>query len=416
MHETLTDYPDTPLRPVLTGLLDDDEQARASAFDDLREMREYAPGEREALRLLDVVSSAEWNDWRRPEESLLRLLWNAPHLALVEPAREAFIRAIEHGDDDGAIRLALLTLLASTRTRAGLEVFADLVREHGWPPQVYPRVFMELSGNERHAGLIFPALLELSDQYLVDVGGIALRWLQSETITPDIFVGLVPQLVSRLHALLDRARGFEKEGIAWKFDEEYASIRARAGFLLDFVGWFDAPEVVTALERSTESADPWLALFGVTSLLRLGHEVPDDVLEVVAASHETRGHLWQYLENLGELHRYPNEWANLEDFAAFDMVQWLKYPTELGHEPDELELMATFEGVSEADPVVLCVWRFSGWDGDSLAAVSGPYRTDTVGPMAGSSTFSRFEAWDSRTAEEHAEAVLDTLDTWTPEA
>jgi hypothetical protein len=95
------------------------------------------------------------------------------------------------------------------------------------------------------------------------------------------------------------------------------------------------------------------------------------------------------------------------------MVQWLKYPTELGREPDVLEKMATFDAHREGGPVVLYVWRFSDHEGRLCAAVSGPYPRDGVpGPVSGASTFSRFERWETATAAEHAQAVLDTLREW----
>ena len=48
-----------------------------------------------------------------------------------------------------------------------------------------------------------------------------------------------------------------------------------------------------------------------------------------------------------------------------------------------------------------------------LAGVSGPYqRTGDPRPVQGGSTFSRFDEWGSATAEQHAEAVLETLGEW----
>lgn len=92
------------------------------------------------------------------------------------------------------------------------------------------------------------------------------------------------------------------------------------------------------------------------------------------------------------------------------MVQWLKFPTELGREPDRLEKMATFDS---DDGLRLYVWRFTSFEGEWAAAVSGPYETDAPpGPVSGPSTFSRFEAWESATAEEHAARAVETLDAW----
>jgi hypothetical protein len=74
--------------------------------------------------------------------------------------------------------------------------------------------------------------------------------------------------------------------------------------------------------------------------------------------------------------------------------------------------MAVFIGEAGGEEVALYVWRFRGLEGQWLAAVSGPYPTAIVGPMAGSSTFSRFEPWEAKSAAQHAAAVLQTLESW----
>lgn len=404
------DYPETPLRPVVLRLFDEDPAERELANRELREHRDYAPGESEAHAILELTAETDLPEsdspYSNPKHDLLFLIINAPHGSIVDVIDETYDAYDERS------RTALLALLGATRTRAGAEAFMRLLQEHGWPEGVYARVFMEIEPNSAYASVYFPALITFADQYLMEVGRIALRWLQDEAIRPELLSNTIGQLVSRLQALLDQARTYAGSGIAWMFQEGYFEIRAAAGFLLDFLGWFDQREVRPVLERAAESRDPWLALFASTSLIRLGEDVSDAILERVASSSEARGHLWQYLENLGELHRYPNEWAELEHFAAFDMVQWLKYPTELGRVPDEIELMETIDGQYFGESSRLFVWRFKGFDDEWTAAVSGPYDTSTVGPVAGPSTFSRFDAWDSASAEEHAEAVLETLAEW----
>lgn len=57
--------------------------------------------------------------------------------------------------------------------------------------------------------------------------------------------------------------------------------------------------------------------------------------------------------------------------------------------------------------------RFRTGDDPWLAAVSGIYpASPPAGPLGGSDTFSRFEEWDSKSAEEHAVAILDNLAEW----
>jgi hypothetical protein len=95
------------------------------------------------------------------------------------------------------------------------------------------------------------------------------------------------------------------------------------------------------------------------------------------------------------------------------MVSWLLYPSELGHEPDQLEQMAVFTSNQAEGLLALYVWRFRCGDGPWYAATSGPYRLEgEPSPLHGNSTFSGFDEWNTATAEEHAMAALETLAEW----
>ena len=89
-------------------------------------------------------------------------------------------------------------------------------------------------------------------------------------------------------------------------------------------------------------------------------------------------------------------------------MKWLAHPGELGREPDALERMA----VLAREGQVVYVWRFRIGRKPWQAAVSGPYPADAVGPLAGESTFSRFDPWAGKTAEEHARTIDKTLADW----
>jgi hypothetical protein len=104
----------------------------------------------------------------------------------------------------------------------------------------------------------------------------------------------------------------------------------------------------------------------------------------------------------------------LDDVCVFDWFfeGWgVRKKGELGREPEALELMEKLElDVGDATHWPLYVWRFIGDEGTWEAATSGPYQPDgPIGPVSGSYTFSRFEPWNSRSAEEHAAAIIKTL-------
>lgn len=96
------------------------------------------------------------------------------------------------------------------------------------------------------------------------------------------------------------------------------------------------------------------------------------------------------------------------------MVSWLTHPSELGCEPEHLELHATVRGTTADGPRQWCLWKFSDEAGKTFAGVSGPYpldpSLDTL--TAGGDTFSRFRPWEEATPEQHLASILETLNDW----
>lgn len=410
MADELTANLDSPLPSLLKALLSEDRKERAEALRALlSELRDDVLAAEAQVALLTFATTAPIpqpeNSWSDPAHDLAFTLVTAPSEELVEVARDGYPAASDR------LKCALLSIMAATKTRAGAAAFAQCVLEHGWPEQPYPRIFGELSKNAEHAELLFPALLERAGELLVQVGNVALAWLDNGALHPERLSEAGPNLVARLDELLERAESQQADGIAWRFSEEYWPTRSEAGFLLDLVGRLDV-DADDSFLRATQLTDPWLALFGVLSLVRRERSLDASAIERVAASHETRVHLWNGLEKAGKLALYPHEWSGLDHFAAADMVEWLKFPTELGREPDELVLeeRLVFDGGPEE--CVVYVWRFRGFDGEWLAGVSGAYWPGSIGPARGADTFSRFEAWDSASPAEHAAAVFKTLGDW----
>jgi len=100
------------------------------------------------------------------------------------------------------------------------------------------------------------------------------------------------------------------------------------------------------------------------------------------------------------------------------MVGWLTHPHELAAAPDEIELMARLS-VSPSPgrgEVEYFVFRFrvhpphwsakDGW----MAGIAGPYKTTGDPIPHGEHTFSRFEAYDLRTPEDHVVTIAQGIE------
>ncbi|MDW8107056.1 MAG: hypothetical protein RMK45_06205 [Armatimonadota bacterium] len=94
------------------------------------------------------------------------------------------------------------------------------------------------------------------------------------------------------------------------------------------------------------------------------------------------------------------------------MVDWLKFPTELGRPPDEIEWMGAYPVLTEEGEAEVHLFRFRVEDEPWEAGIAGPYllsEIPTTNHLGG--TFSRFDKWDECAPEEHVERILNTVGT-----
>jgi hypothetical protein len=154
----------------------------------------------------------------------------------------------------------------------------------------------------------------------------------------------------------------------------------------------------------------------VKARLVAGQEPDAADLERFARDRETRKVLYEALEHHDKLALFPPQYLTAEAMAEADLVQWLCHPNELGTAPDEMELMATVPAPAEGFAGQrYFVFRYrtkpphwaapDGW----LAGVAGPYSPDGPPVSSASGTFSRFEAYEARTPDEHVRVTHDLV-------
>ncbi|MBI5386892.1 MAG: hypothetical protein HZA90_19645 [Verrucomicrobia bacterium] len=143
--------------------------------------------------------------------------------------------------------------------------------------------------------------------------------------------------------------------------------------------------------------------------LEKGRVVPTEQLEQLAADAETRNLLRRELQRIGRSELFPQRYGSLAAMAESDLVVWLLHPNELAAKPDQIEVAKVIER-QEGTPSktdVFFVFRFrtlpphwhakDGW----MAGVAGPYVEGEDDDRLERIVFSRFEAFDKRTPEEH---------------
>jgi hypothetical protein len=148
------------------------------------------------------------------------------------------------------------------------------------------------------------------------------------------------------------------------------------------------------------------AIAPITEALSRGRTPSDADLQRFARDRVTRQVLFDVLRDAGKTDLFPKEFFTWPAFAEADLVAWLCHPNELQVPPDEIELMATLPAPGNpATHYFLFRYRThaphwaakDGW----MAGVAGPYDLSKDPEPYAAGTFSRFEAFDSRTPDEH---------------
>jgi hypothetical protein len=346
--------------------------------------------------------------WKTPAHDILFWFVTMKWPPLVGKIAEHFASA----DDD--VRLDALTILAAQHTEEAMRTLGALVERHGLPTKMYARLWWELNASYAFADHLLPQLVLRAGRYLPAVVDFVNVAHERGTLSPAKLTPALPlierEVAERLPNVLTRQR--REGGRRWQFEDEYVQASHEFGAYLDLLSLIPggSPQL---LEQATAFSDPHLLSVVIMGLLRRGAEPPREVVRAAAASHVVRPVVYRVLEGFGRLDLFPTHAATFEAFAAAHMAQWLRHPSELGYEPERLELAATLRGTNDDGERQWCLWRFEGDEGAAYAGVSGPYElAPRIGPLEGSDVFSNFAEWDSATPEQHLESVLETLHDW----
>lgn len=406
-------------RSLLVPLLDADENVRVTAYEELyaalKSLRTQAnplwPNGPDALRLVEIGMTVRFphkHHWRNPANQLLFWFVTIKWPPLVGKVAEHFAAA-----DDSA-RLDGMTILAAQHTEEAMRALGALIEQHGIPSKMYQRLSWELNKSFEYADYLLPQLVLRAGGYLPAVMDFLNVAHERGTLTHAKLAPALEFVEKEASQLLPKVRRRQRKGDGkrWRFTDKYIELSHTFGAYLDMLSLI--PGASTALlEKSASLKDPRLLSIVAYALLRRGVEPPREVVCTAAASHVVRPYLYRALKGFDRLDLFPDEQATFEAFAASHMAEWLRYPTELGYEPERLELAATVRGTNDDGERQWCLWKFTDDKGIEYAGVSGPYPLPApVGPLEGGDVFSNFAEWDSATPEQHLESVLETLRDW----
>lgn len=357
-------------------------------------------------KALNVAKTEKDRSDSPPSARLFSALGQAPSPELLPDLTKAWESVPKARRDD------VLKVVFAMKTRGSAVVALELLKKGG-PTAIGPDTLSPLGTQEALARVYFPELWDLAVEDAIDP--IVRVWLHYRdrgtvrTIPADaqdrLFaeaLALKPQVEKRQNA----------KDPSFRFDDEYIYFSAATEVLLDAMTSMDAKRAAPVFKWATTLQDPNLAAWGALGQLSAGVTPAPDAIDRICRAPDVRDLFVRLAERRGKLSAIPAKWRTPQMMAEADMAQWLAYPTELGQPPDELVLAKV---VSREDQDWY-VYKFrigagpfadKGW----MVGISGPWKHGTAEKSDRvSDTFSDFEPFEGKTAEQHFEEIRGTVE------
>ena len=166
------------------------------------------------------------------------------------------------------------------------------------------------------------------------------------------------------------------------------------------------PELVRLIADLFELKDHDISYYALSTLLSVGEKAPDEVIVALANDLVYADLTYSLLERHNMTHRFPAELCAPAYLAKSHMVSWLAYPTELGREPDEIELL----GVTKKKGETFHVFRFKS-DSDNLGDdLKGVWLIGWSGDDGGTfSNFDKYADYEKKTPEKTVKYIRRKL-------
>ncbi|MFG0243016.1 MAG: hypothetical protein ACF8R9_09540 [Phycisphaerales bacterium JB054] len=428
---------DEIIAEIVGGLTGDDSEARQAARERLRRMTEggeLGAGHATALVRAAVGVEPGEQEWLDPAASVL---FAARDVARRDPSPEtvAAVREVFAVLRPGA-RAASLQVLTHIPTVESARAYSELVCTYagefdsdgpiGFVARDYGPHFGPPAASAEIAACIFPAVLDATGEagLRFQMYAMLLEFFEAGLLGREVVASHEGLFVRQLEEALGEVREHQRENVPgrlnWKYEGPYAEVRDLAALMLDLAGWWRTDAVLEAAEAFADVHDPRLRMFRALSLLRAGRAVDPAELEWVAQSPRERYVLHKMLLGMGRVEDLPAACCDRAKLAEGNMVDWLCFGTELGREPDEIELVAAVavrQGrrfLRRGQLTDYYFFRFRvteehwskerGW----MVGMSGGFeRAAGVEARPDGATFSHFCGLDEKTMDEHVADYLE---------
>ena len=166
------------------------------------------------------------------------------------------------------------------------------------------------------------------------------------------------------------------------------------------------PELVRLLSELFSLKDADISYYTLSTLLSVGETVSDEVIVTLAQNAVYADLTYALLKRYGMTDRFPAELRDPAYLAKSNLIHWLTYPTELGKEPDEIELL----GVTKKKGETFHVFRYRS-DSDNLGDdLKGVWLIGWSGNDGGTfSHFDKYADYEKKTPEKTVKYIRRKL-------
>lgn len=412
------------LNELLSQLKDPSKEIRSAAEKELAKLARTGTLTHEDAQIL--ISSAT-GQFPKPEyewkDATAQLIYAARDIAK-DKNPEALLQTIKSVFPalSPKSKAAAIQIVVMAHTKESARFYLQAIRDHGPSfADEFIHTFPQDAGTEV-ANVIYPDILELmqSPELAYPIFQMLLDFREAGLLHESIANGFQSRMAIMLRAFIGECRKHQMPtGHGWKYADDYFPFRSMIGLLFDLTGHLESSELLTVVNASGDLLDPRLRRFRAIALLKHGESVADNELTWIAESPGDRYWLFQQLSRLGMDDRRPNSCLDQTLLAEGNMVDWLCFPTELGREPDEIELIHTetrnksggprlISWLKRRKPVDYFFFKFrvteehwSAADGWMVGMSGGYARNEQPTISHDGSTFSHFSKFEEKSLDEH---------------
>lgn len=278
---------------------------------------------------------------------------------------------------------------------------------------------VSLSSDAKHDPSVFQSLLQEESMRLkCHVHGMICNAVSDTGSVPSFLIGYEERFAVELDDLLKQMLGLQESYFSQpnskRRDLQYLELQDAMWNAVCLAAAWDYERHSSFIEYEMKKLrDPRLRLLRADLMLSEGREVEDEELAWIASQPLARNELRESLLEHGLKKRLPDQCRDLESLAEAQMISWLEFPTELGVEPDEIELLHTEVreekmGRSAVRPTYYFFYRFRTIDDETsklgpwMVGMAGGFQEKRGGVIDyGADTYSHYNELDKLSLEKH---------------